>query len=65
MKIRWAQYGISHDHASGKARVMQENDEVDFCGIFEPTSDTRNTLRKQTALRGCALVFVERGDAGR
>ena len=44
MKIRLAQYGISHDHASGKARVMQENDEVDFCGIFEPTSDTRNTL---------------------
>ena len=44
MKIKLAQYGISHDHASGKARVMQENDEVDFCGIFEPTSDTRNTL---------------------
>ena len=44
MKIKLAQYGISHDHASGKARVMQENDEVDFCGIFEPTADTRNTL---------------------
>ena len=44
MKIKLAQYGISHDHASGKARVMQENDEVDFCGIFEPTPDTRNTL---------------------
>ena len=22
MKIKLAQYGISHDHASGKARVM-------------------------------------------
>ena len=39
MKIRLAQYGISHDHASGKARVMQENDDVDFCGIFESIPD--------------------------
>ena len=39
MKIKLAQYGISHDHALGKTRVMQENDEVDFCGIFELTLD--------------------------
>ena len=37
MKIKLAQYGISHDHASGKARVMQENNDVDFCGTFELT----------------------------
>ena len=47
MKIKLAQYGISHDHASGKTRVMQENDEVEFCGIFEPTPDLRNARRKE------------------
>ena len=36
MKIRLAQYGISHDHALGKARVMQENEDIDFWGAFEP-----------------------------
>ena len=44
MKVKLAQYGISHDHANGKARVMQESDEVDFCGVFEPSSDVRETL---------------------
>jgi hypothetical protein len=39
MKIKLAQYGISHDHASGKARVMQENSDVDSCGSFELTLD--------------------------
>ena len=39
MKIRLAQYGISHDHASGKTRVMQENEGVDFWGTFDPTPD--------------------------
>ena len=47
MKIKLAQYGISHDHASGKTRVMQENDEVEFCGIFEPTPDLRNARGKE------------------
>jgi predicted dehydrogenase len=44
MKIKLAQYGISHDHATGKARVMQESDQVEFCGVFEPSQAVRETL---------------------
>ena len=51
MKIKLAQYGISHDHASGKTRVMQENDEVEFCGIFEPTPGPPQRTWKRAALR--------------
>ena len=44
MKIRLAQYGISHDHASGKTRVMKESDQVDFAGVFEPSAEVRQML---------------------
>ncbi|MBV7340199.1 Gfo/Idh/MocA family oxidoreductase [Chloroflexi bacterium TSY] len=52
MKIKLAQYGISHDHASGKARVMKESDQVDFCGVFEPSSEVRETLGKNRVYDG-------------
>ncbi len=52
MKIKLAQYGISHDHALGKTRVMKESDQVDFCGIFEPTPEVRNTIGKTPAYAG-------------
>ncbi len=32
MKLRFAQYGISHGHATGKAIAMKSNDDVDFAG---------------------------------
>ncbi|NKB69468.1 MAG: hypothetical protein GKR89_20545 [Candidatus Latescibacteria bacterium] len=44
MKINFAQYGISHDHATGKARVMQESDQVEFCGVYEPSAQVREEL---------------------
>ena len=44
MKVKLAQYGISHDHATGKARVLQENEDVEFCGVFEPSEGTRVAL---------------------
>lgn len=52
MKIKLAQYGISHDHASGKARVMKESDQIDFCGIFEPSPEVRNTIGENPAYDG-------------
>ena len=36
MKINMAQYGILHDHSSGKTRVMNENSDVNLIGICEP-----------------------------
>ena len=37
MKIRFAQYGISHGHAAGKASVIK-SDDVDFAGVYERSS---------------------------
>lgn len=45
MKIRIAQYGILHDHAYGKTRVIQENPDVDFVGIYEP--DVREKQKRE------------------
>ena len=52
MKLRLAQYGISHDHASGKAHVMKESDEIDFAGVFEPSPEVRETLGQSPVYEG-------------
>ena len=52
MKIKLAQYGISHDHASGKARVMKESDDVEFAGVFEPSAEVRETIGKNGVYDG-------------
>ena len=52
MKVKFAQYGISHDHAAGKARVLQESDQVDFCGVYEPSEQVRRGLGTNPVYRG-------------
>ena len=52
MTVKLAQYGISHDHAPGKARVMKESDQVDFCGVFEPSQAVREALGVNPAYEG-------------
>lgn len=52
MKIRLAQYGISHDHASGKARVLKESDDVDFAGVFEPSQQVRENIGQNSVYDG-------------
>ena len=52
MKMRLAQYGISHDHASGKANVMKESDEIEFAGVFEPSAEVRATLGQSSVYDG-------------
>ena len=44
MPVRFAQYGISHDHAAGKARVIRESDQVELAGIYEPSARVREEL---------------------
>ena len=41
MRVKLAQYGIAHAHASGKVDAMRRNPDVDFCGIFEPSPGVR------------------------
>ena len=36
MQVKIAQYGILHDHARGKTKVMKESQDVDLVGIYEP-----------------------------
>ena len=52
MKIRLAQYGISHDHATGKAKTLKTNDDVDFAGVYEPSAEVRETLGANEAYEG-------------
>jgi predicted dehydrogenase len=43
-KIRMAQYGTKHGHASGKLQAMQVNDDVEIAGVFEPDPQQRASL---------------------
>jgi len=52
MKVRLAQYGISHAHAAGKARVLKSNEDVEFCGVFEPDAAVRNSKGQDPAYEG-------------
>ena len=61
MKVKLAQYGILHDHASGKAWVMKESDEVDFCGIFEPDLKAKEALGNNDPYRNIGW-FSSKGE---
>ena len=49
--MRMAQYGISHDHAHDKARVLQENESVEFAGVYEPSAETIKQLGSHEAYK--------------
>jgi len=44
-KIRMAQYGTKHGHASGKLRAMLVNPDVEVAGVFEPDTQQRAKLQ--------------------
>ena len=52
MKLRFAQFGISHDHAPSKARTLKASEDVDFVGIYEPSAEARETLGANDAFDG-------------
>ena len=52
MRIKFAQYGVSHAHASGKAAVLKENPDVEFCGVYEPDPEARRTWGAGEAYEG-------------
>ena len=51
MRVKMAQYGIAHAHATGKALAMKKNPDVDFCGVFEPDSQIRAELGSSSAYK--------------
>ncbi|MCY3896890.1 MAG: Gfo/Idh/MocA family oxidoreductase [Chloroflexi bacterium] len=50
--MRMAQYGIAHDHAHDKSRVLRETEEVEFVGVYEPDQDNIERLGGQTEYKG-------------
>ena len=52
MKLRFAQFGISHDHAPSKTRTLKISENVDFVGIYEPSRVARETLGTNDAYDG-------------
>ena len=45
-KIRMAQYGTKHGHASGKLQAMLVNPDVEVTGVFEPDVGTARKTAK-------------------
>ena len=52
VKIRLAQYGISHDHAGGKTNVMKQSDDIEFAGVYEPSQEVRETIGSSSTYDG-------------
>ena len=52
MPVKFAQYGISHAHAGGKAPVLKANPDVEFCGVFEPDPAVREERGTGAAYSG-------------
>ena len=50
--MRFAQYGISHDHAAGKARVIRESAQAELAGVYEPSPQVRDALGSDPAYAG-------------
>ena len=50
--MRFAQYGISHDHAAGKARVIRESGQAELAGVYEPSARVREELGGNAAYEG-------------
>ena len=50
--MRFAQYGISHDHAAGKARVIRDSDRAELAGVYEPSARVRAELGSDPAYDG-------------
>ena len=52
MRIKFAQYGVLHSHALGKAAVLKANPDVEFCGVYEPDPEARRTRGSGEAYAG-------------
>ena len=50
--MKFAQYGISHDHAAGKARVIGDSDRAELAGVYEPSARVREELGGNPAYDG-------------
>lgn len=51
-RLRIAQFGTKHGHASGKARALRGNPEVEFCGLLEPDPEARAATQRQESYSG-------------
>ena len=61
-KIRMAQYGTKHGHASGKLQAMQVNGDVEIAGVFEPDPQQRDTLQKSDGAFAGVHWFADKSE---
>ena len=47
MKIKMAQYGTKHGHASGKLSALKKNPLIELVGVFEPDIAQRKQLENK------------------
>ena len=50
--VRFAQFGVGHSHAAGKAQVMADNPDVELAGVWEPDAERRAAAGQQAAYAG-------------
>ena len=58
--VRFAQFGVGHSHAAGKAQVMADSPDVELAGVWEPDAERRAVASAQAAYAGaCWLDAAE------
>ena len=50
--VRFAQFGVGHSHAAGKAQVMAASPDVEMYGVWEPDAERRAAAGAQAAYAG-------------
>ena len=61
-RIRMAQYGTKHGHASGKLQAMQVNGDVEIAGVFEPDPQRRAALEGSGGAFAGVHWFEDKGE---
>ena len=50
--VRFAQFGVGHSHAAGKAQVMADSPDMELAGVWEPDAERRAAASAQAAYAG-------------
>ena len=61
-KIRMAQYGTKHGHATGKLQAMSVNADVEIAGVFEPDEQRRTELQNSSGSFADVHWFTDKNE---
>lgn len=60
--VKMGQYGTKHSHAPGVLRVILENPDVDFQGVYEPDLSRRNELKNSNVEPWSTVKWIDTKD---